>query len=370
MIYADNAATTRLDPAALEAMLPYLKEEYANPSQPYSFARKAKKAIAGARETIAAILGAEPEEIFFTSGGTESDNWAVKGTNLAGRNRIVAGAMEHHAVLHACEAMKRQGWEVSCVLPESDGMILPEKLKSHLREETALVTIQLANNETGVIEPIAPLAEAAHERGAIFHTDAVQAVGHIPVNVRELGVDLLSASAHKFNGPKGIGFLYRKNGTPLLPFQDGGAQERGNRAGTENVASIVGMARALEINAGIMAETAERLRTCERLLLGALEGTEFRYNGAENHVPGNMSLSFRGLDGEAILHRMDLMGVAISTGSACTSGRTTVSHVLKAMGMPEEWARGTVRISLGRFNTEEEVRTIALHLRKIVGEAQ
>ncbi|MBQ3279714.1 MAG: cysteine desulfurase [Clostridia bacterium] len=370
MIYADNAATTRLDPAALEAMLPYLKEEYANPSQPYSFARKAKKAIAGARETIAGILGAEPEEIFFTSGGTESDNWAIKGTNPVGRNHIVAGALEHHAVLHACEAMKRQGREVSYVPPERDGTILPEKLKSLLREDTALVTVQLANNETGAIEPIASLAEAAHERGAFFHTDAVQAAGHIPVNVKELGVDLLSASAHKFNGPKGIGFLYRKTGIPLLPYQDGGAQERGNRAGTENVAAIAGMARALEINAGVMEETAERLRAYERILLGALEGMEFRYNGAENHVPGNMSLSFRGLDGEAILHRMDLMGVAISTGSACTSGRTTISHVLKAMGMPEEWARGTVRVSLGRFNTEEEVRTIAGHLRKIAGEAQ
>ena len=369
MIYADNAATTRLDPAALEAMLPYLEEEYANPSQPYSFARKAKKAIAGARETIAGILGAEPEEIFFTSGGTESDNWSVKGTNMTGRNHIVACAMEHHAVLHACEAMKRQGWEISRVLPESDGTILPEKLESLLREDTALVTIQLANNETGVIEPVAALAKAAHERGALFHTDAVQAVGHIPVNVRELGVDLLSASAHKFNGPKGVGFLYRKNGIPLLPYQDGGAQERGNRAGTENVAAIAGMARALEINAGIMAETAERLRGYERVLLAALEGTDFRYNGADNHVPGNMSLSFRGLDGEAVLHRMDLMGVAVSTGSACTSGRTTISHVLQAMGMPEEWARGTVRISLGRFNTEEEVRIIAGHLRKIAGEA-
>jgi cysteine desulfurase len=370
MIYADNAATTRLDPGVLEAMLPFLEEEYANPSQPYAFARGPKKAIAQARETIAGILGAEPEEIFFTSGGTESDNWAVKGTAPAGKNHIVTGAMEHHAVLHSCEAMKRQGREVSFVLPESDGTILPERLKDALREDTALVTIQLANNETGVIEPVAALAEAAHERGAVFHTDAVQAVGHIPVNVRELGVDLLSASAHKFNGPRGIGFLYRKNGTPLLPYQDGGAQERGGRAGTENTAAIVGMARALEINAGVLEETAERLRAYERIVLGTLEGTAFRYNSAENHVPGNMSLSFRGLDGEAILHRMDLLGVAISTGSACTSGRTTVSHVLQAMGIPEEWARGTVRVSLGRFNTEEEVRTIAKHLRRIEGDAK
>lgn len=229
------------------------------------------------------------------------------------------------------------------------------------------MTIHLANNETGVIEPIAALAELAHRNGSIFHTDAVQAVGHIPVNVRELGVDLMSASAHKFNGPKGIGFLYRKRGTELYPFQDGGAQEKGNRAGTENVAAIVGMARALEINARELPQTTERLLSFETILLNALEGTEFRYNGAERHLPGNMSLSFKGFDGEAILHRMDLAGISVSTGSACTSGRTSISHVLEAMGMSAEWARGTVRISLGRFNTEEEVRTIAGQLRKITG---
>ena len=367
MIYADNAATTRLDPDVLEAMLPYLREDYSNPSQPYSFSRRSKRAVRKARETIADALHAEPEEIFFTSGGTESDNWAVKGTDYIGKKHIVTSAIEHHAVLNSCEAMKRQGCEVTCLIPERDGTITPKKLKAGLRDDTALVTIQLANNETGVIEPIASLAELAHENGSIFHTDAVQAVGHIPVNVRELGVDLLSASAHKFNGPKGIGFLFRKNGTTLFPFQDGGAQERGNRAGTENVAAIVGMAKALELNISAMSETMERLRSFECVLLAALEGIEFRYNGAQQHVPGNMSLSFKGFDGEAILHRMDLSGVCISTGSACTSGRTTVSHVLRAMEMDEEWAKGTVRISLGRFNTEEEVRIIAEHLRRITG---
>ena len=365
MIYADNAATTRLDPQALEAMLPYLTEEYANPSQPYSFSRESKRALRRARETIAELLGAEPGEIFFTSGGTESDNWAVKGTQNAGKRHIIAGAIEHHAVLNACEAMKRQDFEITVLTAESDGTILPETLRKCLREDTALVTVHLANNETGVIEPIAELAALAHERGALFHSDAVQAVGHIPVKIRELGVDLLSASAHKFNGPKGIGFLYRKSGTPLLPYQDGGAQEMGSRAGTENVAAIVGMAKALELSVNTLAETAARLRTFERILLTGLEGTPFRYNGAQRHVPGNMSLSFRGFDGETILHRMDLLGVCISTGSACTSGRTSISHVLKAMGMDEEWARGTVRISLGRFNTEEEVREIAGHLREI-----
>ena len=367
MIYADNAATTRLDPEVLEAMLPYLTEDYSNPSQPYSFSRGSKKAVQKAREAIADVLSAEPEEIFFTSGGTESDNWAIKGLKYAGREHIITGAIEHHAVLNSCEAMKRRGHDVTVLSPESDGTITPETLRRSLRDDTALVTIHLANNETGVIEPIAALAELAHRNGSIFHTDAVQAVGHIPVNVKELGVDLMSASAHKFNGPKGIGFLYRKRGTELYPFQDGGAQEKGNRAGTENVAAIVGMARALEINARELPQTTERLLSFETILLNALEGTEFRYNGAERHLPGNMSLSFKGFDGEAILHRMDLAGISVSTGSACTSGRTSISHVLEAMGMSAEWARGTVRISLGRFNTEEEVRTIAGQLRKITG---
>ena len=367
MIYADNAATTRLAPEVLEAMLPYLEEDYSNPSQPYSFSRASKAAVRKARETIAELLHAEPEEIFFTSGGTESDNWAIKGTDYSVRRRIITGAIEHHAVLNSCEAMRRRGCEVTCLEPESDGTIRPERLKACLKDDTALVTVQLANNETGVIEPVAALAEAAHEAGAVFHTDAVQAVGHIPVDVRELGADMLSASAHKFNGPKGIGFLYRRRGTKLAPFNDGGAQEGGNRAGTENVAAIVGMGKALEMNVRTMTETAERLRRFETILLGALEGVDFRYNGAGRHVPGNMSLSFRGFEGEAILHRMDLAGICISTGSACTSGRTEISHVLKAMGMSGEWARGTVRISLGRFNTEEEVRAIAAQLRRITG---
>ena len=367
MIYADNAATTRLDPEVLEAMLPFLTEDYSNPSQPYLFSRGSKKAVQKARETIADILSAEPGEIFFTSGGTESDNWAIKGLKYTWRKHIITSAIEHHAVLHSCEAMKRQGYRITVLRPESDGTITPETLRNSLCSNTALVTIHLANNETGVIEPVAELAELAHQNGSLFHTDAVQAMGHIPVNVKELGVDLMSASAHKFNGPKGIGFLFRKRGTALYPFQDGGAQEMGNRAGTENVAAIVGMAKALEINARALPDTTKRLLSFESVLLNALEGTEFRYNSAERHLPGNMSLSFKGFDGEAILHRMDFAGISISTGSACTSGRTSVSHVLEAMGMSGEWARGTVRISLGRFNTEEEVRTIAGQLRKITG---
>ena len=366
MIYADNAATTRLDPEAWEAMLPFLKDDYSNPSQPYSFSRESKKAIRNARETIAGILHAEPDEIYFTSGGTESDNWAIKGTDTSGK-QIITGAIEHHAVLHSCDAMKRQGSEVTVLRPAGNGTIMPDTLKNTLRGDTALVTVQLANNETGVIEPIAALADLAHEKGALFHTDAVQAVGHIPVDVRELGVDLLSASAHKFNGPKGIGFLFVKRGTAFLPYQDGGAQEGGRRAGTENVAAIVGMARALEVNNRVLNETMERLRAFEAIMLKELEGMAFRYNGAENHVPGNMSLSFKGFEGESILHRMDLLGVCISTGSACTSGRTAISHVLQAMGISEEWAKGTVRVSLGRFNTEEEVRAIAGYLRKTAG---
>ena len=367
MIYADNAATTRLDPKALEAMLPFLSKDYSNPSQPYAFSRGSKRALKIARATIAELIGAEPEEVFFTSGGTESDNWAIKGVDYNEKRRIIAGAIEHHAVLNACAAMTRRGCATTLIAPRYDGIVTGKSLEESIAEDVALVSIQLANNETGAIEPIRSLAQIAHNCGALFHTDAVQAIGHIPVNVRDLGVDMLSASAHKFNGPRGVGFLYVRKGTRLNPFHDGGAQERGMRAGTENVAAIVGMAKALEVNLASLGETTDRLRSYENLLLDALNGTDYRYNSARRHVPGYMSLSFRGFDGEAILHRLDLAGICVSTGSACTSGRANVSHVLKAMNLPEEWARGTVRISLGRFNTEDEVFAIAKALKRIVG---
>ena len=366
MIYADNAATTRLDPEVLEAMLPYLKEEYSNASQPYSFSRSAKKALKASRETIASIINAEPEEIFFTSCGSESDNWAIKGVDYSKRKQIITSLIEHHAILHPCETMKRQGVEIIYLKPDKKGIIDEDNLRNHLSNNTALVSIMTVNNEIGTIEPIKELCKTAHEYGALFHTDAVQAIGHLETDVKDSDVDMLSSSAHKFNGPKGIGFMYIKKGVDLYPFQDGGAQERNMRAGTENVASIAGMAKALEINYRQLKESEEKLLRFEKIIIDSLNGIDYLRNGSDNHAPGNMSLSFRGFDGEAILHRLDLNGICVATGSACTSGKTGISHVLQAIDLDEEYARGTIRISLGRFNTEDEIRKIADSLNRII----
>lgn len=369
-IYADNAATTPLDPSAFEAMKPYLLQEYGNASQPYSLARQPKKALREARESIARCIGAAPEEIFFTSGGTESDNWAIKGSAFSNANgsSILTSAFEHHAVLHACRAMERMGASVRYLSPSADGQISPDALRAQLSAPIHLASIMFANNEIGSIQPIQELCEIVHEHGAVFHTDAVQAVGHIPIDVERLGVDLLSASAHKFNGPKGVGFLFVRRGTPLSPYLDGGAQERGMRAGTENVAGIVGMARALSANVSEMADHRRHLRNLERQLLEGLRagGIAFSRNGGTCTLPGLLSLSFPNADGEALLHRLDLMGIAVSTGSACNSQRTEISHVLKAIKLEESLARGTIRISLGRENTEADVTAIVQGLSKIL----
>ncbi len=370
LIYADNAATTQLDTEAFEAMKPYLLQEYGNASQPYSFARQPKKAIQEARETIASCIGALPEEIFFTSGGTESDNWAIKGTafqNYSHRTTITS-AFEHHAVLHACESIERLGYPVAYMWPNNSGLISPETLRSYITDETMLVSVMFANNEIGSIQPIKDLCEVAHAHGALFHTDAVQAVGHINIDVHELGVDMLSASAHKFNGTKGIGFLYIRKGTPILPYADGGAQEYGLRAGTENVAGIVSMATALRMNVEALKTNQEHILKLEKMLLTSLEesGIAYQRNGGENTLPGIISLSFDGKDGEAILHRMDLMGICISTGSACDSKNIDISHVLQAIHMPESLAKGTIRISLGKNNTVEDVYAIVTALKKII----
>ncbi len=363
MIYADNAATTKLDIDAFEAMKPYLLENYGNASQPYFFARKPKMAMQAARKTIAACIGALPEEIYFTSGGTESDNWVLKCFGL--RNdvrRVYTSAIEHHAVLNACECAIR--------LPvDSKGIVLPDALENTFTSDESpvpsclatLVSVMLVNNEIGTIEPIKELAAIAHAHTALFHTDAVQAVGHIPIDVNELSVDMLSASAHKFNGPKGIGFLYVRKGTPLVPYADGGAQEQGLRAGTENVASIVGMATALKKNCDEMQQTIEKLRAMEKDFLDAIHtaGIDFIRNGAENRVPGNISISIRGASGEMLLHRLDLKGIAISTGSACDSVNTKVSHVIQAIGVPQEYAEGTIRVSFGRDNNMEDAAEVA-----------
>ncbi len=367
-IYADNAATTKLDKVAFEAMIPWLTEEYGNASQPYSFARNPKKALAKARETIAACINAHPEEIFFTSGGTESDNWAIKGSALLNHDKhaTITSAIEHHAVLRACSSIERMGYPVAYVNPDRNGTVSPEAFKDIITDNTNLVSIMLANNEIGSIEPIEELAAIAHSHGALFHTDAVQAVGHIPIDVQKLGVDMLSASAHKFNGPKGIGFLYIKRGVKVGTFTDGGSQERGLRAGTENVAAIVGMATALEQNCKNLDENQKHIESLECKFLDDLSGLDFIRNGSEKHLPGNISLSFRHASGEAILHRLDLNGICISTGSACDSVNTQVSHVIRAIGVPDEYALGTIRISLGKENTEEEIYQIEKALRQLL----
>lgn len=370
MIYADNAATTQLAPEALAAMMPYLQTEYGNASQPYSFSRSSKKALADARRTIAACINALPEDIYFTSGGTESDNWALKGTMFVrgDQRALLTSQIEHHAILNSAAAIERMGYPVVYMPVNAAGTVLPETLEAYITDATKLVSVMFSNNEVGTIEPIKALASIAHKHGALFHTDAVQSVGHIPIDVQELGIDMLSASAHKFNGPKGIGFLYIRGGISIQPYEDGGAQESAMRAGTENIAAIVGMAVALKANVTQMAVHTQKLLAMETRLLQRLTeaGLDYQRNGSELRVPGNISLSFRNIKGETLLHRLDLMGICVSTGSACDSKNTQISHVLQAMNIPNEYAIGTIRVSLGSNNTMEDVDSIANALIKII----
>ena len=370
MIYADNAATTKLDIDAFEAMTPYLLHEYGNASQPYSFVRSAKKAIKEAREIIANCINAAPEEIYFTSGGTESDNWAIKGSAFSDceKRETITSSIEHHALLRSCSAIHQLGYPVTYIGTSNNGVVSVHELADAISAKTRLVSVMLVNNEIGTIQPIQELCQIAHEHNAFFHTDAVQALGHIQVDVQELGVDMLSASAHKFNGPKGIGFLYIRKGTQIIPWSDGGSQEFGLRAGTENVAAIVGMAVALKKNCARIKEHTAHLDTLEQTLLSRLKqaNIDFIQNGSSFRVPGNISLSFKHANGEAILHRLDLMGICVSTGSACDSVNTQVSHVLQAIRLDETYARGTIRISLSHENTIEEVDRIAHCLIKIL----
>lgn len=370
LIYADNAATTKLDINAFEAMRPYLLDLYANASQPYSFSRSAKIALKQARDTIAACINASPEEIYFTSGGTESDNWAIKGIMIYynDQHTLITSQIEHHAILHSVAAVERMGYPVSYLPVDSTGIILPDTLESYITEQTKLVSVMLSNNEVGTIEPIKELAAIAHKNEALFHTDAVHAVGHLKVDVKALDIDMLSASAHKFNGPKGVGFLYVKKGTQIYPFNDGGAQEYGKRAGTENVAAIVGMAEALKKNCAEISVNSAFLYKLEQHLIYNLKAAslDFVRNGATNHVPGIVSLSFKNVSGEMLLHRLDLKGICVSTGSACDSKNTQISHVLEAMKVPREYAEGTIRISLSKANSLEDVDTIAAALISIL----
>lgn len=370
MIYADNAATTRLDDEALNAMLPYLREQYGNASQPYSFSRSAKKALKDARETIASCINANPEQILFTSCGTESDNWVIKGLALSHSTswRVAVSEIEHHAILNPCKQLEGLGCKIDYLCVDDKGIVDCAEI-AKLEASPNLVSIMFANNEIGSIEPIKGLCRVAHKRESLFHTDAVQAVGHLKIDIQNLDVDFLSASAHKFNGPKGIGFLYAKNPNLLSPFICGGAQEYGLRAGTENVASVVGMSVALKKNCEEIDANKKHLMMLEDILLDALKTSEMDFirNGADERIPGNISLSFKNCDGEALLHLLDLNGICVSTGSACDSKNTRVSHVLKAIALDEDYARGTIRISFGKNNTVDEVLKIAEVLVKSVG---
>ena len=363
MIYADNAATSPLSPKAYEAMVPYLVDEYGNASQPYVFSRKPKKALQEARAIIADCIGAFPEEIFFTSCGTESNNWVIQGAFRQGMH-VVTSAIEHHSILRPCTL-----GDTTIIPVNNDGAVLLDYYsKAFVKDKHGLVSFMFANNEIGTIEPIGEFADVAHHNGWLFHTDAVQAVGHTAINVHEIGVDMLSSSAHKFNGPKGIGFLYKRRGLEWPSLLMGGSQEFGNRAGTENVSSIVGMATALQENIDSLQKNITHLQHLEDLLIKGLNDNKLSFcrNGSAKHIAGNISLSFPDADGEALLHRLDLMGISVSTGSACDSKETQISHVLKAIHLDEQLAKGTIRISLGRWNNEDDIQCIIDSLKKIL----
>ncbi|MBR6887682.1 MAG: cysteine desulfurase [Selenomonadaceae bacterium] len=367
IIYADNAATTKLDDDALALMIDLQKNFFANPSSAYKLSRPLKKILRDSREKIAACINAEPQEIIFTSGGMESDNWAIKSSVLANLNErpnIITSAIEHKAILNSCAAMKNLGCSVTKLPVDKFGTVNPADLQKKILPQTKIISVMLANNEVGTIQPIKNLAEIAHAAGKIFHTDAVQAVGHIPVDVKFLGVDMLSASAHKFNGPKGIGFLCIRDGLKILPYIDGGAQEFSRRAGTENIPAIAAMALALEKNCRDMEINAEKLSACTKILLDQLRSTDvdFILNGGENRLPGHLSLSFKDCDGEALMHRLDLKNICVSTGSACNSQQTKISHVLKALKISEDYIRGTIRITFGKENSCDDAKIIGKNL--------
>ena len=371
-VYADNAATTKLSPAVLEAMMPYLTEEYGNPSSLYRFGNHAKRAIEQARKEVADVLGAEPFEILFTGGGTEADNWVkeiMRSLKARGKNHFITSAVEHHALLHSAQRLQKEGFEVTFIPVDREGQIDPEQVRAAIRPETGLVSIMFANNEIGTIEPIQEIGAICRQAGVLFHTDAVQAAGHLPINVKEMNIDLLSLSAHKFHGPKGVGAFYCRRGIPLPSLIDGGAQERGKRAGTENVAGIVGLGAALRLANEEMSEASARVSAMrDRLIDGILQTVPMcRLNGPRhNRLPGNCNISFLGIEGESLLLRLDLAGIAASSGSACASSSLDPSHVLLAIGLPHEVAHGSVRLSLSDYNTEEDVDYILEKLPEIV----
>ena len=359
-IYADNAATTKLTKTALNAMLPYLEESYGNPSSPYSFGMEAREAIENARAKIANVLGCTPKEITFTSGGSESDNQAIiSAANLGeknGKKHIISSTFEHHAVLHTLEKLQKEGFEITLLDVSEKGIITPEQVASAIRPDTCLVTIMFANNEIGTIQPISEIGKICKEKGVLFHTDAVQAAGHLHINVAEQNIDLLSLSAHKFGGPKGAGILYAKRGVLLSNLIEGGGQERGKRAGTENVPAIVGMAAALEESNENIDKNAEKsLKIRNKIIDGLSEIPHSALNGDRiNRLPGNINFCFEGIEGESLIYLLDNKGICASSGSACTSGSLDPSHVLLAIGRDRDTARGSLRLTISTETTEEE----------------
>ena len=361
IIYMDNAATTAVSDEVIEAMLPFFKDQYGNPSSMYSIGREAKKAIEDSREIVANCINASAKEIYFTSGGSESDNWAIKGIAYAGlkkgKNHIISSKIEHHAVLHALERLSRSGFEVTFLDVNEKGLIDPKDVENAIKSETSLVTIIYANNEIGTIQPIKEIGKICKDKKVLFHTDAVQAVGNVHIDVQDQNIDLLSLSAHKFHGPKGVGALYVKKGITMQNLIDGGAQEKGLRAGTENIPGIVGLSTAMQIVCSSIDERNEKLsKLRDKIISNLLEIESSRLNGdPQKRLPGNVNMCFEGIEGESLLLMLDAKGICVSSGSACTSGSLDPSHVLLAIGLPHEIAHGSLRITLSDQNTMAEV---------------
>ena len=371
-VYADNAATTQMSDSVLKAMMPLLTDIYGNPSSLHSVGQIAKEHLEAARETVAECIGADPKEIYFTSGGSEADNQAIRSAAYIGarkgKKHIISSKFEHHAVLHTLDALKKEGFTVTLLDVYSNGIVKPEDVANAITDETCLVTIMTANNEIGTIQPIAEIGKICKEKGVLFHTDAVQAVGHIPVNVKDMNCDMLSVSAHKFHGPKGVGFLYARKGILLTNIIYGGAQERNKRAGTENMASIVGMATAIKDATDHLQENAEKVAAMRNRLIDGLKGIErSRINGdLEHHLPGTLNMCFEGIEGESLLLLLDAKGICASSGSACTSGSLDPSHVLLSIGVPVEIAHGSLRLSISEYNTMEQMDHIVKSVPEVV----
>ncbi len=371
-IYADNAATTRLSDNAFKAMLPFMQEVYGNPSSLHHIGQTAKEYLVRARERVAKCLNANPNEIYFTSGGSEADNQAIltAAYNGArkGKKHIISSKFEHHAVLHTLDKLAKEGFEIQLLDVYKEGIVRLEDLKNAIREDTALVTIMAANNEVGTVQPVAEIGQLCKEKGVIFHTDAVQAVGHIPVDVQQMNIDMLSVSAHKFHGPKGVGVLYCRKGIPLQNLINGGAQERNKRAGTENLPAIMGMATAIEDAVNALDKNAEYVSKLRDKVINGISDIERAYvNGdLENHLPGTVNMYFEGIEGESLLLLLDQKGICASSGSACTSGSLDPSHVLLSMGVPVAFAHGSLRLSFSEYNTEEEVDLIIKTIHEVV----